>query len=175
MTDEELVAFVRQRRQNYRKPTNQKQGWKNNGQRRFDPNFRKSYQTQNNRPLKQPTQGRQNPRYRQMGKQEKKEGLLKLLCRNCSRWSGTNKYHQGPYGGTPESMCPIDDKGRPRPGFKFIRAYYGTDINEIGVEDYRDIETDGVEYEHTSVNNVTNTNAYNYGNELISQSIGSFD
>ena len=176
MSDEDLVAFVRQRRQNYRKLTNQKQGWKNNGQKRFDPNFRKSFPTQNNRPLRRPTQGRQNTNYRPMGSQEKKEGLRKLLCRNCSRWSGTNKYHQGPYGGTPESMCPIDDKGRPRAGFKFIRAYYKTDVNEIGVEDYRDIETDGVEYENTTVNNVANTNnTYNYGTELIHQSIGSFD
>ena len=178
MTDDELVAFVRQRRQSYRKSTNQKQAWKSNGQKRFDPNFRKSFSSQNNRPLRQTAQGRQNNnnKYRPIGNQEKKDGLRKMLCRNCSRWSGMNKYHQGPYGGTPESMCPIDDKGRPRAGFKFIRAYFGTSVNEIGVEDYRDIETDGVEYEDTTVNNVNHASgAYNYGTELLHQSIGSFE
>ena len=69
-------------------------------------------------------------------------------------------------------MCPIDDKGRPRAGFRFIGAYYGTEVNEIGVEDYRDIETDGVEYEQTSVNNVA---SHNYGTELIYQSIGGLE
>ena len=86
-----------------------------------------------------------------------------------------NKYHQGPYGGTPDSMCPIDNKGRPRTGFKFIGAYFGKEVNEIGVEDYRDIETDGVEYENSNVNNVNSTDTYNFGSELIHQSIGSFE
>ena len=173
MTDDELVAFVRQRRQNYGRPSNQKSGWKGNGQKRFDPNFRKSYpnQPRNQTPRRpQPTKTPQP--YRQFSKNEKKDGLQKLLCRNCSRWSGTNKYHQAPYGGTPESMCPIDNKGRPRAGFKFIRAYYGTEVNEIGVDDYRDIETDGVEYEQPTVNTV---DTYNYGSELIYQSIGDLE
>ena len=178
MTDDELVAFVRQRRQNYRKPTNQKQAWKNNGQKRFDPNFRKPFSNQN-KPPRRPTQGRPNAQYRPMGqtmgKQEKRDSLRKLLCRNCSRWAGTNKNHQGPYGGTPESMCPIDDKGRPRAGFRFIGAYFGTEVNEIGVEDYRDIEADGVEYEQTTVNTISNNGTYNYGSDLINQSIGGFD
>ena len=174
MTDEDLVAFVRQRRQNYRKLTNQKSGWKGNGGKRFDPNFRKSYPSQpRSQPKPRPVQNRnQNQPYRQIGANEKKEGLRKLLCRNCSRWAGTNKYHHGPYGGTRESMCPIDDKGRPRAGFKFIGTYYGTDVNAIGVEDYRDIETDGIEYEQTSVNNV---DGYNYGSDLIYQSIGGLE
>ena len=107
-----------------------------------------------------------------MNTTEKKDNLRKLLCRNCSRWSGTNKYHQGPYGGTRDSMCPIDDKGRPRAGFKFIGAYFGTDVNEIGVEDYREMETDGIEYEETSVNTVA---SYNYSNDLIYNSIGGFE
>ena len=178
MTDADLVAFVRQRRQNYRKmstqTTNQKQGWKQNGQKRFDPNFKKSYPPQN-KPVRRPNSGRPNNQYRSLSNQEKKDGLRKLLCRNCSRWAGANRYHQGPYGGTPESMCPIDDKGRPRAGFKFVRAYYGTDVNAIGVEDYRDIETDGIEYEQTSVNNVEHQGTYNYGADLINQSIGGFE
>ena len=167
MTDEELIAFIRQRRQNYRNSTNKKTG-RPNAQRRFDPNFRKSYPNQP-KPAPKRNPVRQNANYRQMNTNDKREGLRKLLCRNCSRWSGTNKYHHGPYGGTKDSMCPLDDKGRPRQGFKFIRAYYGTEVNEIGVEDYRDLADDGVEYEE--VNAVTN--AYdNYAADLIHQSIG---
>ena len=107
-----------------------------------------------------------------MNMAEKRDSLRKLLCRNCSRWAGENKYHHGPYGGTPESMCPIDDKGRPRTGFKYIRMFYGSDINEIGVEDYRDIGVEGIEYETPEVNGIE---TYNYGNDLIHQSIGTFE
>ena len=176
MTDDELIAFVRQRRQNYRRSTNQKPGWKGNGQKRFDPNFKKSYPNQNKAPPRRPTNPRptqpQPQPYRQMGVSEKRDALRKLLCRNCSRWAGTNRYHHGPYGGTPESMCPIDDKGKPRPGFRFIRAFFGTMVNEVGVEDYRDIEVEGIEYETPAVNGIQ---TYNYGNDLIQQSIGSFE
>ena len=69
-------------------------------------------------------------------------------------------------------MCPIDDKGKARAGFRFIRAFFGTMVNEIGVEDYRDIEVEGVEYETPNVNGIQ---SYNYGNDLIHQSIGSFE
>ena len=71
-------------------------------------------------------------------------------------------------------MCPIDDKGRPRSGFKFIRAYYGTEVYEIGVEDYRELETDGIEYEQTSEVNSVHTHQ-NFGMDLIHQSIGSIE
>ena len=174
MSDDELIAFVRKRRQNYRKTTNQKSGWKNNGQKRFDPNFRKSYPNQSRPPPRKPNPPKptQNPPFKPMNMTEKRDSLRKLLCRNCSRWAGENRYHHGPYGGTPDSMCPIDDKGRQRAGFKFIRMFFGSDINEIGVEDYRDIGIEGIEYETPEVNGVE---TYNYGNDLIHQSIGSFE
>ena len=70
-------------------------------------------------------------------------------------------------------MCPIDDKGRTRTGFKFIGAYFGSKVNEIGVEDYRDLESEGIEYEDTDVNNIGVN--YNFGSELLNQSIGSFE
>lgn len=67
-------------------------------------------------------------------------------------------------------MCPIDDKGNKRPGFRFIASYYGTEVNEVGVEDYRDIESDGIEYETTpAVNGIGSS--YNFGMDLIQQSI----
>ena len=47
-----------------------------------------------------------------------------------------------------------------------------SDINEIGVEDYRDIGVEGIEYETPEVNGVE---TYNYGNDLLHQSIGSFE
>ena len=176
MSDIELVAFVRQRRQNFRKNAPNRGGWKSNTQRRFDPNYRKPNLTTTNpnqtRPKPRPPAIKQNNNYRNIPINEKRDNLRKMLCRNCSRWSGTNKYHFGPYGGTPDSMCPLDDKGRPRNGFKFIRAYYGTDVNEIGVEDYRDLETEGVEYEDSSVNQLQPNN---FGMELITQSIGSIE
>lgn len=183
MNDEELIAFVRQRRQTYRNKGQNRNGWKNNAQRRFDPNYRKPFQQQQQQ-RSQPMQRSQQPQrnrpqatvsktqYRNIPMADKRDGLRKLLCRNCSRWSGTNKYHLGPYGGTKESMCPIDDKGRPREGFRFMQAYYGTEVNEIGVEDYRDLESEGIEYE-TGVNQVQVNN--NFGMELITQSIGSFE
>ena len=105
-----------------------------------------------------------------MKMEDKKNGLRKMLCRNCSRWAGENKYHLGPYGGTPDSMCPYDDKGRPRTGFKFIRAYYGTAVNEIGVEDYREMEAEGCEYEDEPTQNHIQYDSYSMNS--ITQSIG---
>ena len=174
MDDDELIAFVRQRRQNYRKRNPSRGGFKQ-AQRRYDPNVRKSSSFQNQQrsyPKVSKPSFNKSPNYRNISMNDKKDGLRKLLCRNCSRWSGTNKYHLGPYGGTKDSMCPLDDRGRPRPGFKFIGAYYGTEVNAIGVEDYRDIETDGVEYE-TSVSQIQEPD--NFGMDLITQSIGNFE
>ena len=93
---------------------------------------------------------------------EKRTGLRRLLCRNCSRWAGENKYHNGPYGGTSDSNCPYDDKGRSRPGYGFIRAYYGTDVNLIDVESYLELDHEGCEYgEDHTVNTVRDTDSYN--------------
>ena len=179
MSDEDLIAFIRQRRQNYRKTTNQRPNWKGNSAKKFEPNYRKP--TQFKQPRTKPNTYRpnqtrpQNQNYRNLSRDEKRDGLRKLLCRNCSRWAGENKYHQGPYGGTPDSLCPIDDKGRPRAGFRFIQAYFGSDVNEVGVEDYRILECDGIEYEPTSNQSVNGVESHNFSMDLITQSIGNFE
>ena len=181
MTDTELVAWVRQKRATY------KRGGGGRGQnrpkmppgRRFDPNFRRSAQAPIRKPFPSPNIGTK-PNYRKMSMEDKRNGLRRLLCRNCSRWAGENRYHQGPYGGTSESKCPYDDKGRPRPGYRFIRAYFGTDVNEIGVEDINAIDDEGCDYEEPSNINTINYNPYevdrdSYDMTHMHQSIGSIE
>ena len=166
MTDDDLINWVRQRRQNYRRNGQKGRNRPNQGgNRRFDPNFRRAAQRPN-----RPTPGPSRPINSNNRMDDKKNNLRKLLCRNCSRWAGENKYHLGPYGGTQDSLCPYDDKGRPRPGFQFIRSYYGTAVNEIGVEDYRELESEGIEFEDNNMNTIDRHDSYSMN--LITQSMG---
>ena len=183
MSDEDLVAWVRQRRSNFRRGNgrNNFRPRPGNGQnRRFDPNFKRNTQ---NRP--RPGQGRTGPvqrpvnnnntnnnNYRNYTMNEKRTGLRRMLCRNCSRWAGENRYHPGPFGGTSDSNCPFDDKGRTRPGYKFIRAYYGTAVNEIGVEDFRELEEEGCEFEDDQQINHFNSNYDSFDMTHFENSIG---
>ena len=100
---------------------------------------------------------------------EKKKRLLSLLCTHCSRHAGRNRYHPGPRGGGPGTMCPYDTRGVLRPGYKFVGSVYDTEISMIEVPDYRDIEMEGLKYEDDGdVKNVHN------GQQLLTDAIGPF-
>ena len=94
--------------------------------------------------------------------------MIKLLCTHCSRHAGTNKYHLGPYGGGPESKCPFDTRGIRRPGFQFISAIFDTAVNALDIPDYRDLESEGLEYENTDVNVIDR------GQQLLNDAIGPY-
>ena len=72
--------------------------------------------------------------------------LKRLLCMHCSRWAGANRYHHGPWGGGPSSKCPYNRQGELRPGLKFINQINNMNVNEVGVQHYHDIESEGVSY-----------------------------
>ena len=91
------------------------------------------------------------------GRLETRERLRRLLCRNCSKWAGTNKYHQGPYGGTPESNCPYDRNGKPRPGYRFIGKIEGINVVEFDIPDVGEIDAVGLEYEDETIDYVDNS------------------
>ena len=88
--------------------------------------------------------------------------MLRMLCRNCSRWAGTNKYHHGPFGGTPDSNCPYDRNGQLRQGYRFIRAIDGINAIDLGIPDVDDIDTAGVEYEDINHINSGGSSIVNY-------------
>ena len=100
---------------------------------------------------------------------EKRKRLLSLLCTHCSRHAGRNRYHPGPYGGGPGTLCPYDTRGVLRPGFKFVGSVYDTDISMIDVPDYREIENEGLGYEdEVEVSNIQS------GQRLLQDAIGPF-
>ena len=88
---------------------------------------------------------------------ETRERLRRLLCRNCSKWAGTNKYHQGPYGGTIESNCPYDRNGKIRPGYRFIGKIEGINVVDFGIPDVNEIDAIGLEYEDDVIDYVDNS------------------
>ena len=83
------------------------------------------------------------PPNRQFGQKESVPARLKrYLCRNCSSWAGTNKYHTGGFGGGPTSGCPYDRNGNKRKDkngnpFQFIQSIEGTNVDNVPVEDYK--------------------------------------
>lgn len=77
MSDDDLIAFVRQRRQNFRR-ANPSKGYKSSTQRRFAPNFRKSYQNQP-KPQQKPQQSQQAQKSYRPTNNDKRDGLRKLL------------------------------------------------------------------------------------------------
>ena len=93
--------------------------------------------------------------------------LRRLLCMHCSRCAGQNKYHQGPWGGGPNSNCPYNKNGQLRAGYQFLARLYGEDVCNINVEHYEDIENEGLEYETPDVNHISETN-----NFLIARAMG---
>ena len=86
--------------------------------------------------------------------------LRKYLCRHCSSVAGKNMYHEGGFGGGPDSKCPYDRNGRQRKDkngkpYKFIRSIEGLGVDNIPVDDYRHVFNindttsvdEGLEYE----------------------------
>ena len=61
--------------------------------------------------------------------------LRSLECRNCSKWAGMPKFHEGPFGGGIESKCPYDRYGKTRPGYKFLNKIGGEYISNIEMSD----------------------------------------
>lgn len=141
-------------------------------------NYVKQKQFQNRRPnqnqLKKSNQsgfrfgqGQGKPRAppnRQFGAKESvPTRLKKYLCRNCSSWAGCNKYHPPPFGGGPGTNCPYDKNGSKRKDksgnpFKFINSIEGVAVENIEVEDFRDIfnitdDNDMLTYEEEEVEN----------------------
>ena len=110
--------------------------------------FLPSYNTRqaNRLPQRQPQQQNNN-------RTQVRARLIRMLCRNCSRWAGTNKYHHGPYGGTPNSNCPYDQNGQLRQGYRFIRAIDGINAVDLGIPEIDVDDNTGIEYDD-AVNNV---------------------
>ena len=110
------------------------------------PQYRTTFQQSRNR-LQPPRQNNQsNQRF------QSRNRLQRLLCRNCSKWAGTNKYHQPTFGGTPNSNCPYDRNGRIRPGYRFIGRIDGTDVTEFDIPDVATLDNEGIEYEEENTN-----------------------
>ena len=65
-------------------------------------------------------------------------------------------------------MCPYDTRGVLRAGFKFVSAIWKTDINQIDVPDFRDIENEGLDYENDGVDAITP------GQQLLTDAIGPY-
>lgn len=79
-------------------------------------------------------------------KQNTQARLKRMLCMHCSRWAGANRYHNGPWGGGPNSKCPYDKQGNFRPGFNFVNRVDNMDVNTLDIPHYQDIESEGLEY-----------------------------
>ena len=144
----------------------------NNNNNRFSQNrgplYRPPQQRQNRPPIRPQ---RPNPNNKpSTGGDSNRNRLRRLLCMHCSRWAGENRYHQGPWGGGPSSNCPYDKNGRLRPGYRFIGAIHGTSVHSIQVENYHDIESEGLEYEEPALHQISETN-----NFLIARAMGNHD
>ena len=158
---------TRGRNNNTRPRPNQNQNFSQN------QNVYRPPQRQN--PNRQQQQQQQQPRRNQMNRQNTNQysnqnRLRKLLCMHCSRCAGTNKYHQGPWGGGPASNCPYDKNGNKRAGYRFLASIYGEDVNNVSIEHYQDIDDDGLVYESPSLNQVSDTQNY-----LIAKAMGNHD
>ena len=94
-----------------------------------------------------------------------------MLCMSCSRWAGANRYHQGPWGGGPNSNCPYDKSGNRRPGFQFLALIDGYDVNQIQIEHFHDLESEGLTYANPDVNTLQTQDSNNY---LIQKALNDF-
>ena len=131
-----------------------------------------------------PNRPRPNPN-RQFGQKESiPNRLKKFLCRSCSSWAGVNKYHEGGFGGGPDSKCPFDRNGNKRldrngKPFKFIKYLEGLDVDNIPVEDYKtvfnienDYETEGLEYEEDDEGDQGCNDHLNYAaNQMLQEAL----
>ena len=148
----------------------------NNNNNRFSQNRPPAYRPpqQRQQPFRQNSQNiRQRPAQNARpspGGDTVQNRLRRLLCMSCSRWAGQNRYHQGPWGGGPNSNCPYDKNGRMRPGYRFLARIFKQDVNSIQIENYLDIESEGLEYEPVALNHVSDTN-----NFLIARAMGNHD
>ena len=100
---DEILAIVKRRRQkqqngrttrrNYANNTTNNNNFRNSATKnRFTPNYNRN--TAVNKNISKPS------------KQSLRQRVASLLCLHCSRIAGVNKYHEGPYGGGPDSLCP---------------------------------------------------------------------
>ena len=137
-TEEEIFAVRQMRRQ-------QKQ-------QRYRPPQRRSKARQAQKPTSKPQYQSNQPRNNRL-----RNKLKSLECRNCSKWAGTPKFHEGPFGGGIESKCPFDRYGRPRPGYKFLSKLGGEYISNIDVSD-EELE---LEYESDDQNDQAHTEHMN--------------
>ena len=142
---DEILAIVKRRRQkqqqngrntkrNYaNNTTNNNNHFRNNSNKnRFVPSYNRN------------TAGKSKP---MISKQSMRQRVASLLCLHCSRIAGVNKYHEGPYGGGPDSLCPYDKEGRKRPGKTFVSHIFDTSVNELGIPDLKEAEAEGLVYE----------------------------
>ena len=70
-------------------------------------------------------------------------------------------YHLGPKGGKSGSQCPYDDRGRYRSKYSHITHILGVNVNNIGMEDYRQKEAEGLTFSNENTQNAI------HGYELI--------
>ena len=147
----------------------------NRGQPRGQPRYNPPRQQQQYRPPTQKytnnTKNIRRPQNRNtsQNRSQIQNRLKRLLCMHCSRCAGTNRYHQGPWGGGPNSNCPYDRNGNIRQGFQFVYGVFGEDVNNFNVEHYTEIESEGLDYgePHGHVNHVSESS-----NHLIANALG---
>ena len=145
---EEYVALVRR--------SNQRKAQKLQPNRTFPNNNTNS----NNRNRNSPAMNRQRfvPNYnrnpaaknysaRRPTKVELQRRVSSMLCMHCTRVAGVNKYHEGPYGGGPESNCPYDKGGNRRPNKKFVSHIFEVSVDDLGIPDVKEFESEGLSYE----------------------------
>ena len=143
---DEILAIVKRRRQQQQRngrttkrnyannTTNNNNSYRNHDQNRnrFTPSYNRN--TAVNKNSSKPS------------KQWLRTRIASLLCLHCSRIAGINKYHEGPYGGGPESLCPYDKSGKSRPGKRFVSHIFDTSVNELGIPDLKEAD-EGLVYE----------------------------
>ena len=142
---DEILAIVKRRRNKQQNGRTTRRNYANNtmnnnnnyrntqSKNRFTPNYTRN--TAGNRNLSKPS------------KQSMRQRVASLLCLHCSRIAGVNKYHEGPYGGGPDSLCPYDKDGNRRPGKRFISHIFDTSVNELDIPDLKEAEAEGLVYE----------------------------
>ena len=137
---------------------NNNTGSGNRTKQRFVPNFNRSPAVKNNNAYR-PT------------KAEVRRRVTGMLCMHCTRIAGKNKYHEGPYGGGPESNCPFDKQGNRRPNKPFVSHIYEYSVNELDIPDVKEMESDGLTYENDEeeVDNDT------MGVNLLTGALGHYD
>ena len=143
-TQEEIFAVRQMRRQQKRQ--------------KYKPPQRRNQQFRPNQKPQNSNRQTRNTRLRNK--------LRSLECRNCSKWAGTPKFHEGPFGGGIESKCPYDRQGRSRPGFKFLNKIGGEYISNI---DFSDDEPE-LEYETDEQTDATANDQMNALGEYSSNS-----